>query len=314
MPPPLLKFEAVTKVFGRITALDGLDLEIPAGGVFGIVGPDGAGKSTLIRVAMGLTAPDSGRVTSPGRDYTRSLRAAFGYLPQRFSLYDTLSALENVRLFGELYGIPGKSAYDRARTMLLRTGLWEFRDRLARNLSGGMRQKLALCVAAAHEPRALFLDEPTTGVDPVARREFWSLLYELGAEGVTVAVTTPYMDEAELCDRLAFLYGGRVLRDGTPQDLLAGYPHTVVEIETPPGGEEALSRVLASCEGVLDVNMFGTYFHAETKDAASFIAELQGRAAAARLRPPRAAVTEPGMEDLFVHLLRGQAARGGGNG
>ncbi|MDR3321339.1 MAG: ABC transporter ATP-binding protein, partial [Synergistaceae bacterium] len=187
---PLLQFRSAEKSFGGVKAIRCLDLDVPPGVIFGVVGPDGAGKSTMTRLAMGLIKPDAGEVC---------LRQEAGYVPQRFSLYVNLTVMENIRLFGALYGKPRAAVDEQAAGLLSRMGLWEFRDRLAVNLSGGMKQKLALAAGIIHRPNALLLDEPTTGLDPLARREFWTILYELNAEGVTVLVSTPYMDEAELC-------------------------------------------------------------------------------------------------------------------
>lgn len=299
MPSVVLSLQSVTKTFGRIVALHGIDLEIPQGDVFGIVGPDGAGKSTLIRLAMGILHPDEGRLSLLDSDSPRSERNRVGYVPQHFSLYTDLSVLENIYLYGSLYGAGRREVEVLAKEMLTRTELWEFRDRLAGNLSGGMKQKLALAVGLVHKPQVLFLDEPTTGVDPVARREFWSMLYDFNAEGVTIVVSTPYMDEAELCTKLAFLHKGAILQQGAPDDLLAGYGHGLLDVET--DSREA-GEMIASCDGVRAVNLFGTRYHVETDDPEGTIASIRERAARSALAIGEISHIAPSVEDLFVSL------------
>ncbi len=303
MPSAVLSFQSVTKKFGRIVALRGVDLDVPRGDVFGIVGPDGAGKSTLIRLAMGILHPDEGRLSLLNSNSPRSVRKVVGYVPQHFSLYTDLSVLENIYLYGSLYGATRKEVEALAKEMLTRTELWEFRDRLAGNLSGGMKQKLALAVGLVHKPQVLFLDEPTTGVDPVARREFWSMLYDFNADGVTIIVSTPYMDEAELCTELAFLHKGGILQQGRPDELLAGYEHGLLGVET--DSREA-GEMIASCDGVRAVNLFGTRYHVETDAPERTIASIRERAAQSALAIGEISQIAPSVEDLFVSLAASQ--------
>src|SRR5262245_1134832 len=213
-----IAFETVTKKNGRITALDQASFEVARGEMFGVIGPDGAGKTTAIRVACGLVPIDGGRVSVLGRDPLRDHRAVtqqVGYLSQRFSLYGDLTIDENIAFFAEIHGV---ARYQAARDRLLEmTQLTPFRARRADRLSGGMKQKLALACTLVHEPQVLLLDEPTTGVDPVSRREFWKLLSEFVTAGLTIVMTTPYLDEAERCARVALLHEGHVLAIDRPE-------------------------------------------------------------------------------------------------
>lgn len=224
------------KTFGATVAVAGLDLRVEEREIFGLVGPDGAGKTTTFRLLLGLMQPDAGQVRLAGfdvRTQAPDARAATGYVAQGFTLYGDLSVAENMRFAAEVRGLDGAEFDRRGRDLLDLTGLAPFPGRLARDLSGGMRRKLALICALLHRPRVLLLDEPTTGVDPVSRREFWRLLYRLPAEGVTLVVSTPYLDEAERCHRLGFMVGGHLLAVDTPIELLARMPDSLVEIHTP---------------------------------------------------------------------------------
>lgn len=293
----VLSYHNVTKSFGAARALDGVELDIKRGEIFGFIGPDGAGKTTMMRMAMGIINPDEGECLLLGSTDRRAARVRAGYVPQLFSLYTNMSVMENIRLFGSLYGKPEKAVEERAEFILSRVGLWGFRDRFAGNLSGGMKQKLALAIGLLNTPEILLLDEPTTGVDPVARREFWALLYQFNHEGLTIAVSTPYMDEAELCTRKLFLNGGRILDIGTTGELLSRYPYKIMSLAT--GSREA-GAWLSGRAHILDANMFGSKYHVVTDD-------MQGArdSAAAAFRehgaePPDMREIEPGLEDLFV--------------
>ena len=266
-----------------------MELEIRRGEIFGFIGPDGAGKTTMMRMAMGIINPDEGECLLLGSADRRAARTRAGYVPQLFSLYTNMSVMENIRLFGSLYGKPEKAVEERAEFILSRVGLWGFRDRFAGNLSGGMKQKL-----------------PTTGVDPVARREFWALLYQFNHEGLTIAVSTPYMDEAELCTRKLFLNGGRILDIGTTGELLSRYPYKIMSLAT--GAREA-GAWLSGRAHIVDANMFGSKYHVVTDDA-------QGArdSAAAAFREhgaemPEMREIEPGLEDLFVAFAGRSAAQ-----
>ena len=302
-------FDAVVKRYGTLKALDGVSLSIGSGEMFGIIGPDGAGKTTAIRLACGLLAPDGGRIRIQGRDPVREHRAvtrAVGYLSQRFSLYGDLTIDENIAFFAEIHGVRG---YQPARDRLLEmTQLTKFRSRRADRLSGGMKQKLALACTLVHEPQVLFLDEPTTGVDPVSRREFWKLLSEFLTAGLTIVMTTPYLDEAERCARVALLHEGRLLaldRPGTLQSALDGRMVEVIAASDRPP-----IALLAAIDGVDDVQAFGERAHVRlvgrTQDESVkriAAALAQHRIGIVSVRPVPAT-----LEDVFIGLITGGAA------
>jgi ABC-2 type transport system ATP-binding protein len=304
-------FDQVSKKYGATRALEGVSFAVAKGEMFGVIGPDGAGKTTAIRLACGLLRPESGRILIQGRDPVREHRAvtqAVGYLSQRFSLYGDLTIDENVAFFAEIHGVRG---YDAARNRLLEmTQLTKFRRRRADRLSGGMKQKLALACTLVHEPEVLFLDEPTTGVDPVSRREFWKLLSEFVANGLTIVMTTPYLDEAERCARVALLHEGRLLALDEPGALQARLGDRIVEViaDTPRPPVD----VLAAVEGVEDVQIFGERAHVllstGTQEAAVGRIEAalgkQGIAALS-VRPVPAT-----LEDVFIGLITGGTAGG----
>jgi len=298
-----IDFEHVTKKYGATTALDGVSFAIRTGEMFGLIGPDGAGKTTAIRASCGLVGVEGGRVAVLGKDPVREHRAitgAIGYLSQRFSLYGDLTIDENIAFFAEIHGV---GRYGPARDRLLAmTQLTAFRARRADRLSGGMKQKLALACTLVHEPRVLLLDEPTTGVDPVSRREFWKLLAEFLAGGLTIVMATPYLDEAERCSRVALLHDGRLLAVDTPGALRRGLGGQVVEVVTdttrPP------IDVLAALPGVHDVQTFGERAHVRV--------EASGEQAAAAIRRGleqhgiRVVAARPMMaslEDVFIDLI-----------
>jgi ABC-2 type transport system ATP-binding protein len=216
----------LTRRFGDFTAVDRVSLQVPAGAVMGLLGPNGAGKTTLIRMLLGLLAPSSGSGRVLGCDLIRdaeSIRQRAGYMSQRFSLYNDLTALENLRFYGRVYGLRGDELAGRVEELLTWSGLAAQRKTLAGELGGGLRQRLAFACAILHRPSLLLLDEPTSGVDPVSRRMFWDLIYDLSDRGTTVLVTTHYMEEAEYCDRLAMILSGRLVAVGTPAELRAEY-------------------------------------------------------------------------------------------
>jgi ABC-2 type transport system ATP-binding protein len=297
----------VRKTFGATVALDGLSLDVARGQMCGVIGPDGAGKTTLLRVICGLIAPDAGTVRVFGGDPFRSHSAAthaIGYLSQQFSLYGDLSIDENVEFFARLHGVRD---FAPKRTRLLEmTGLGPFRDRLADRLSGGMKQKLALACTLIHEPPLLVLDEPTTGVDPVSRREFWKLLAEFLGQGLTILLATPYLDEAERCGQVALLNGGRVLAFDEPRRLQERLSGVVLEVVTPQP-RRAL-EALAAQVGPDRVQLFGDRLHVRV-DAESAAARVE--AALRSAGQPDATIRRvvPGLEDVFIDLL-GQGTKG----
>jgi ABC-2 type transport system ATP-binding protein len=309
MSMPALSFHGVTKHYGATHALDDLSFDVPAGEMFGIIGPDGAGKTTCIRIACGLLARDAGEVRVLGRDPVkehRAITADVGYLSQRFSLYGDLTIDENIAFFAEIHGV---RRYSETRDRLLgMTQLTPFRSRRADLLSGGMKQKLALACTLVHAPRVLLLDEPTTGVDPVSRREFWKLLSEFLASGLTIVMATPYLDEAERCGRVVLLHEGRLLAIDRPAALQASIGQLLevsVDLPRPP------LDLLAQIPGVLDVQPFGDRAHVR----------LRGVTLAEGMRAIEAALAARGMqrisirpiaaslEDVFIELIG--ASRGG---
>jgi len=222
----------LTRKFGSLTAVKDLDLDVPKGQIFGLVGPDGAGKTTTIRILVGVMEPTAGSATVAGTPLAdlHTARDRIGYMSQRFGLYEDLTVMENLRFFAQIQDLPPSIWNERARRFLEMTGLSPFTDRLAGHLSGGMKQKLGLSCAMLHTPEVLFLDEPTAGVDPVSRRDFWHLLYDLLEEGVTIFLATSYLDEAERCGRLGLIHRGRLLAEDTPDGIR--------KARTPPGGQE----------------------------------------------------------------------------
>jgi ABC-2 type transport system ATP-binding protein len=255
---PAIRASALTHSFGDLVAVDHVSLDVRRGEVFGLVGPDGAGKSTLIRLLATVLAPDEGDAWVFGSsvsDEPARVKPHIGYMSQRFSLYPDLTVRENLAFFAELRGVPRAQRAERAKSALEFAGLSDFGERHAQFLSGGMKQKLALAVTLMHEPDLLLLDEPTTGVDPVSRREFWRIIADLHRRGITVFVATPYMDEAERCTRIAFMDGGRVLLCDTPANLKAGVPGKLIEL-VPSDSQRALP-VLRDVPGVRAVMVFG---------------------------------------------------------
>ncbi len=295
----------LTKRFGPLTAVDGLDLAVRRGEIFGLVGPDGAGKTTALRMFAAVMAPDAGRVSVGGVDVVAEperVRERISYMPQRFGLYEDLTVDENIRFYAELFAVPRRLREQRAARLLAASSMERFRKRLAGQLSGGMKQKLGLACALVHAPSIVLLDEPTTGVDPLSRREFWQILYGLRAEGVTLLISTAYLDEAERCDRLALLHGGRMLYCDTPAALRARMPGALAEFATP--APRQLRDALQGRAGVLGVLLVGNGVHVHL-DQAGRLAELERQLRDSGVPCDGARLVPPSIEDLFVALLGG---------
>jgi ABC-2 type transport system ATP-binding protein len=296
-------FEDVSKRFGELTALDRINLQIRRGEMFGLIGPDGAGKTTAIRLACGLLRPDGGAIRMGDRDPVKDhavITGMVGYLSQRFSLYGDLSIDENIAFQAEIHGVRGYGG-ERDRLLAL-TQLTPFRTRRADRLSGGMKQKLALACTLIHRPEVLLLDEPTTGVDPVSRREFWKLLSEFLAEGLTIVMATPYLDEAERCGRVALLHEGRVMALDEPATLQAALPGTLIEVEG--SGTRPPVDTLAAIAGVEDVQLFGDRAHVRLRprddDGVQYLTDALRRA---RVPATSVRAIPASLEDVFIHLV-----------
>ena len=293
----VLSYSSVSKNYGAVQALRNVELEIRRGEIFGFIGPDGAGKTTMMRMALGIVNPDEGECFLLGQQDRRHARVMAGYVPQLFSLYQNMSVMENINLFGSLYGKTAAEVTERAEFILSRVGLWGFRDRFAGKLSGGMKQKLALAIGLLNTPEVLLLDEPTTGVDPVARREFWALLYQFNSEGLSIVVSTPYMDEAELCTRKLFLNRGSVLDVGTTAELISRYEYRLLCLET---ADKSVGAWLKGRPHIVDENMFGSKYHIVTDDPQGAGESIAAAFAEHGEELPPLREIGAGLEDLFV--------------
>lgn len=298
-----IEVEEFHKAYGSVEAVKGVSLSVRAGELFGLIGPDGAGKTTLMRTVCTLLAPDSGTVRVLGLDAVRDqteIRARVGYMPQRFSLYQDLSVAQNLRFFADLFGVPRSERETRSERLYTFSRLGPFKSRKAGALSGGMKQKLALSCALIHTPEVLVLDEPTFGVDPVSRQEFWEILGNLREEGTTILVSTAYMDEADGCDRVGLMHRGRVRALDTPAALRAAYPYPLYRVV----GDEvhALRDFFAGLAGVHTTQLFGDAVHVsfDRPPEASSWAEWRDRAPGG-LR--RWGEVTPSIEDVFMEAI-----------
>ena len=297
--------DRLVKRFGAFTAVDNVSFEVKRGEIFGFLGPNGAGKSTLIRMLCALLRPTAGSAEVAGFDIGRNserVRENIGYMSQKFSLYGDLSVMENLRFFGGVYGVKNARLERRINFAVEMAGLVGRTESLVNTLSGGWKQRLALGCAILHEPPVLFLDEPTSGVDPISRRRFWDLIYSLSADGVTVLVTTHYMDEAEYCNRIALINRGGLVAIGSPGELERGaIKGDIVLIESDDAG--ALLPVLQTADGVRDVAPFGSSLHVTVQNAIMDIPRVQQLLTAHGLHYTRIEKIVPTLEDVFVHVV-----------
>ncbi len=333
-PPPAVALRDLTRSFGHTLAVDRLSFSVSPGELFGIVGPDGAGKTTTLRMLAGILPPTSGTALVQGVDVGADPEGAkpfTAYMSQQFGLYADLTVQENIEFYADLYRVPGDERPRRLERLYAFSNLGPFRDRQAGNLSGGMKQKLSLSCALIHHPRVLLLDEPTFGVDPISRRDLWLILHDMVAEGVTVLVSTSYLDEAERCDRVILLHQGRTLALDTPERLLEFLPGEVVAIRGPRPRE--IRDLVRALPGILGAALFGNKVHAVLSGGAGAREALAAKLAEAGLAStwretgtgeavpasemaglgrelPAVETVEPSLEDVFLHLVREAGGHG----
>jgi ABC-2 type transport system ATP-binding protein len=304
----VIAVEGLTKSFPGVRAVDALSFNVQAGEIFGLVGPDGAGKTTTLRMLAGIMPPDEGKAMVAGFDVVRDpegAKHALSYMPQRFGLYEDLTVDENIRFYADLFGVKKAEREERARQLLQAAGMSEFRKRLAGKLSGGMKQKLGLVCALIHRPKVILLDEPTTGVDPVSRRDFWRILYELAAEGVAILTSTAYLDEAERCHRVALLDKGKLLFRDTPANLKARMDKGVLSVTS--AEPRRLRGSLEHADGISSLVLTGDGLHVVVDDAARRIPEFEARLKNAGIPFDAIQQVAPSIEDLFVDAVQSGA-------
>jgi len=302
---PAVALLGLTRRFGENVAVDGLSLEVRPGELFGIVGPDGAGKTTTLRMLAGVLPPSEGRGIIHGVDVStdpEGVKPFIAYMSQQFGLYTDLTVRENIDFYADLYRVPRRERPARLERLFAFSSLGPFQDRLAGNLSGGMKQKLSLCCALIHHPQVLLLDEPTFGVDPISRRDLWLILHEMVEEGVTVLVSTSYLDEAERCDRVALLHEGKVLALDSPEKLLEYLPGEVVDVVA-LDPRKARDRI-RGLPGVLGTALFGNSVHVVLAGGEGTREEVVRSLAAAGIPVESLESLEPSLEDVFLHLVR----------
>ena len=300
-----VEVEDLVKNFGDFVAVDHIRFQVKKGEIFGFLGPNGAGKSTTIRILCGLLMPTSGKGKVAGFDImeeSEKIKQVIGYMSQKFSLYDDLTVIENLHFFGGIYGLSGSLQKEREEEALEMAGLIELRDRITRTLPVGWKQRLALGCAILHRPSVLFLDEPTSGVDPISRRNFWSLIQQMGEVGVTTFVTTHYMDEAEYCDRLALIYQGKIIALGTPSELkLKTLSQGIMEVECDPL-IPALD-LLKKEAWISEVAVFGDSLHVIGKEGVDLEQEVRTLSQGHRILLKKMGWIRPSLEDVFVSLI-----------
>ncbi|OPX96561.1 MAG: putative ABC transporter ATP-binding protein YbhF [Syntrophorhabdus sp. PtaU1.Bin002] len=300
----IIKTQALTKTFGPTTAVKDLNLEVMKGELFGLVGPDGAGKTTIMRLLTAIMDPTSGEAWIAGHSilsHGETIKEEIGYMSQRFGLYEDLTVMENIDFYADLYGVPGRERPPRIERLLGFSNLTPFKDRLAGKLSGGMKQKLGLACALIHTPRVLFLDEPTNGVDPVSRRDFWKILYDLLKEEITVFVSTAYLDEAERCTRIGLIHKGSLLMVEEPARVKEALVVPMIEVFSP--NARAAREVLAAMEDVESVSIYGDRLHIAIK-AREAISRVIDTLTAKGVEVEGHREILPSLEDVFIALVK----------
>ena len=308
---PAILAQGLTKSFPGVRAVDALSIDVYAGEIFGLVGPDGAGKTTTLRMLAGIMPPDSGQATVAGCDVVRDPEGAkhsLSYMPQRFGLYEDLSVDENIRFYADLFGVRKQEREVRSAQLLEAAGMSEFHARMAGKLSGGMKQKLGLVCALIHRPNVILLDEPTTGVDPVSRRDFWRILYELVSEGVAILTSTAYLDEAERCHRVALMHQGKLLFCDTPANLKSQLHKGVLSVTS--AEPRRLRTVLEHADGISSLVLTGDGVHVVVDDAAKRIPEFEALLKSAGVGFDAIQQVAPTIEDLFVDAVSARNAAG----
>jgi ABC-2 type transport system ATP-binding protein len=306
--PSIIHIEHLSRSFGTLIAVRDVSLDVRRGEIFGILGPNGAGKSTTIRMLCGILDPSSGGGTVVGYDVVREperIKAKIGYMTQRFSLYEDLTVSQNLTFYAGIYGVPLRRLRRRVDEVLQDVGLTDRRSQLAGTLSGGWKQRVALACATIHEPPLLFLDEPTAGVDPVSRREFWERIYAISAQGTTAVLTTHYMDEAERCHRLAFIFRGSLLDVGTPEEIVRRRELRIAELEVERAPEAA--KLLHEAAGVEDVAHYGHFLRLAMRGGADPVATAQAILGERGIAIRTARESRATVEDAFVSMVRTDA-------
>ncbi len=320
---PAIGTRNLTRRFGQVVAVDNLSMSVSHGETLGLVGPDGAGKTTILRMLAAVLRPTSGSAHVEGFDthlQAERIRSRVGYMPQRFSLYGDLTVRENLDFFASIFSVPATARRDRFGRLLHFTGLAGFEERRAAHLSGGMQKKLGLACTLIHEPHILLLDEPTTGVDPVSRREFWEILSGLRVQGITIVISTPYMDEAERCTMVGLVYGGRLVVCDTPGKVRSLAPGQMIEVMPVAEGAvvgDALRRARSLVEGlpgVLETQTYGELLHLLVDDADIRLPQVATAMIAAGIRPVGIRRSRPRLEEAFISLVRRSSAEAGVGG
>jgi len=303
----VVRAEGLTKRFGQLVAVDNLSFSAQRGEILGIVGPDGSGKSTALRMLAGVLAPDIGEMEVAGADVVgnpEQVKSRISYMPQHFGLYEDLTVIQNIRFYADIFEVSSADRRRREQQLLDASGMSAFRGRLAGQLSGGMKRKLGIACALIHTPQVLLLDEPTTGVDPVSRRELWAILYSLAFEGVAVIVSTAYLDEAERCQRLLLMHRGRSLFFGTPVELKRTLPGGMLSIAG--ADPRAIQRLVISFEGVVSAMAMGDTVHLVVDDTARRTPEILAQLSASGLVFGEVKEIAPAVEDVFVYAVSEQ--------